>query len=127
MPIKLTVSFMIIALMVPPMFSLVDGIREDIVREELSETVQDLSDQIDKVGRKGGGYSMHLELSIPGDSHLVLGADEGLTVLMYVGDEQVGRCILNTPVVCDETVLYGDVILELSVDPDGRGVAVREL
>jgi len=127
MPIKLTVSFMIIALMVPPMFSMVEGIRDDIVREELSEVVRDLSDQIDKAGRKGSGYSMHMDLSIPGDSYLVLGLDDGLSVRMYIGGEQVGRMLLNTPVVCGETVLYGDVILELSADPEGGGVVVREL
>ena len=125
LPIKLTVSVLIIALTVPPMLSLVEGIREDIADGELSDVADQLAEHIDRVGMKGTGYRMHLDLTIPKDSHLMIGCDHGMTVRMYRNDIQVGKVLLDTPVISGEMMLYGDVLLELGSEPEG--VTVSEI
>lgn len=125
LPIKLTVSFLIISLMVPPMVMAVDNIQQDIDRREMATVAVHLADWIDRTGAKGSGYSTHIDLSIPSGGYIMLGGNEGYVVRVYMGDNQVDRVILDSPVLGNDIVLYGDVILEMR--GFDYGVEVKEI
>lgn len=125
LPIKLTVSFLIISLMVPPMVMAVENIQQDIDRREMSSAAEHLADWIDRTGTKGSGYLTHMDLSIPSGGYLMIGGNEGYVIRIFVGDNQVDRVILDSPVLGNDTVLYGDVILEMK--GFDYGVEVREI
>lgn len=124
LPIKLTVSFLIISLMVPPMMTLVDNIQDEIDTEEISFVAEDLKDAVSRTYGKSPSYRTHVELEIPSGCHLEVGGSEGMVIRMFVDDEHVGNVAMNVRIL-SESVLYGAVLLELS-NGDG-GVVVREL
>jgi hypothetical protein len=127
LPIKLTVSFLIISLMVPPLMIAVDSIRSDIDSNEMTEAAEELADRISKVNGRGISYKTHVEISIPKDGYLVIGGDEAKVIRIYVDGRLVGRTLMAVPVAGAEKVLHGDVLLELSNDPGGLAVRVTEL
>lgn len=127
LPIKLTVSFLIIALMVPAMMSAVDTISEDIDARKLLDAAEILGDRIDKVGSEGPGYRTTLILEIPDSGYLEVGGSEGRVVRAISEGHQVGRVLLSSPVTGDTLYLEGYVILSIGNDPDSGCVAVEEL
>ena len=127
LPIKLTVSFLIIALMVPATMSAVDTISEDIDARKLLDAAEILGDRIDKVGSEGPGYRTTFILEIPDSGYLEIGGAEGRVVRAMSDGHQVGRVLLSSQVTGDILYLEGYVILSIHNDPDGEGVAVEEL
>lgn len=121
------VSFLILSLMVPTVMALVGTVQEGMELSELTEAAERLGDSIDRVGSRGHGYSAHEEISIPGTGYLEVGGEEGYVIRIFQGESQAGRVLLRHPVYGPDTVLFGDAILEMSNDPDGRGVVVSEL
>ena len=121
------VSFLIISMMVPTVMALVGTVQDGMELSELTEAAERLGDSIDRVGSRGQGYSAHVDISIPNTGYLEVGGDEGYVIRIFQGDSQAGRVLLRHPVCGADAVLFGDVILEMSNDPDGNGVVVREL
>lgn len=127
LPIKLAVSFMILALMVPPIMSAAGSIQQEIGEKGPISAAEELSERIEKVSMKSLGYRTHMELEIPGDSYLAIGGQEGHVIRVFVGGGQVSRVLLDTPVIGDELFLYGNCLLEIGNTPDGQGVMVKEI
>jgi len=128
LPIRLTISLMIIALMVPPITALSDSIQDGIGEQEVSDAAEMLKDSLSAVYSKGPSYVLHTELSIPRDCHLAIGGENRTAIRMFAGDEYVGQLLTDIPVHGDEMILYGDVLLEISNVTDGdQMVAVKEL
>ncbi len=125
LPIKLTVSFMIIAMMVPPMMGLIENIQEDIEVKQITSVAEDLATTVDMVGTKGPGYMSHEDIVIPSNCHLEIGGEESMVIRAFLDDEQVGRALLDYPVTGPDMDLFGDVILEIS--RTDSGVEVREI
>ena len=125
MPIKLIVSFLIISLMVPPIVSMAEDIRDEIDDTSIMDSAGILKDRISKVHSKGSEFRMQTDLEIPKNGHLEIGGEEGMVIRVYKDDDHIGNVILDCCIVCDDTVLYGDVILRISNCPGG--VEVREL
>ena len=127
LPIKLTVSFLIIALMVPPMLATVDDIRRGMDDSELMDIAEDLADRLSKVSTRGIGYRTHADLLIPDHGYLVLGGDDPTGIRVFHERGLVGRVMLSVPVSGDEIVLSGSILLELGNSEDGESVTVKEL
>ncbi len=111
--------------MVPPMISSIETINEDIDSRELNDAADKLKSQISKVYNKGGHFKTQFELAIPKDSHLEIGGDDSTVIRIYKGDRHIGNSILDCKVAVEETILYGDVILQIS--NGNEGVVVIEL
>ncbi len=124
MPIKLTGSFLIIALMVPPVMAMVDDIREDMAVQQMSSAGEKLREALTKVYSKNPSYTIHMEMSVPDGGRMDVGGDEPTIIRLFLDGERSGIIILGAPVK-DALSIYGDVILE--VRNDGDGLAVKEL
>jgi len=127
LPIKLTVSFMIIALMVPGIMNTVDIINEDVETRQLVAAADILGDQIDRVGSKGPGYKVSLMLDIPDHGYLEIGGAEGTAIRAMSEGHQVGRVFVSSPVTGSTMSLGGAVFLSIHNDPEGNGVVVERL
>lgn len=127
LPVKLTVSFLIIALMVPPMISAADEIRRDVSETEVMAVAEDLAKRISEVSSRGIGYRTHADITVPDGCRLILGGDDPTGLRVFDGDRRMGRLILAYPVFGNELVLSGPVLLELGNDPGGESVTVKEI
>ncbi len=125
LPIKLAVSFLILALMVPPIMSSIDTIRDNTEDGNLKAVAEELGDLIDLVGGKGTGYRMNHKMDLPDGVSLTVGGTEGHLVRASLNDDIVNRVLVDRPVCSDEITLCGTVIIEISSDQNG--VIVREL
>lgn len=125
LPIKLAVSFLILALMVPPIMSSIDTIRDDAAEGNLKAVAEELGDLIDLVGGKGTRYKMNHKMDLPDGVCLTVGGTEGHLVRASLNGDIVTRVLLDRPVCSDEIALCGTVIIEISSDQNG--VNVREL
>ncbi len=128
LPVRLTVSLLIIALMVPPISALTDSIQDGIGEQEAFRAAEELRENISFVNSRGPSYVMHKEMYIPDSCHLVLGGEQKNSIRVYADDEFVGIVLMDAAVCGDELILYGDVIIELSnTAGEEQMVAVREL
>ena len=125
LPIKLTVSFLVLALMVPPIMLSVESIRDDMASNHIIADAEELGDLIDMVSKKGSGYRMHHELSIEEGGYLTIGGADGYIIRASFGDDTVSKILLDRPVCSEELTLFGTVVIELSSDPEG--VSVRKI
>lgn len=125
LPIKLTISFMILALMVPPILSSVENIQENMEHERSSECADELANALNSLGTKGPGYRIWHQFDIPDNISLAVGGDDGHIIRILYDGETIDTLLLNRPVIGTETVLSGPVILEMSITSDG--VSVREI
>ena len=125
LPIRLTVSFMILAIMVPPILESVGNIQDGIEAERMSDCGNELAGMLKDVGSKGPGYRTWGQLDIPDGGGLAIGGADGHIIRVIANGERTGSILLPRPVAGDETVLSGSVLLELSNDADG--VRVRTL
>ena len=125
LPIKLAVSFMILALMVPPIMASIDDIHDGMDHSRLRASAEELGDLIELVGSKSNGYKICHQLDILEGDCLTVGGTEGHLLRGSSGDDLVCKILLNRPVCSDKISLYGTVIIELASDTEG--VIVREI
>ena len=125
LPIKLTISFMILALMVPPILASVENIQESMEQERSYACGTELADILNGLGTKGPDYKIWHQFDIPERSSLVIGGNEGHIIRILVDGEHIGNVLMSRPVIGTETVLSGSVILEIS--NTSEGVSVREI
>jgi len=123
LPLKLTVSFMILALMVPPIMSSVGDIQDGMDEERMVSCARDLADRLEAVGSKGPGYRTWHQIDIPDGGGLSLGGEEGYIIRILMNGEQVDRLLLARPVIGEETLLTESVMVEIS--NAAEGVSVR--
>ncbi len=125
LPLKLSISFLIIALMVPPILVVADNIHESMDEGDIRAEAELLSETVSKLGMKNLGSTIVIKMSIPKSGHMCIGGDDGRIVRLYHDDDLIGRVILSTPIVNDEVLISGSVILEL--ENTEFGVEVHEL
>ncbi|MBE6527690.1 MAG: hypothetical protein E7Z64_00740 [Thermoplasmata archaeon] len=125
LPVKLAISFMVIALTVPMVFAAVENVKEGMDDSNLNAVSEQLRDNISKVHSRSPNFSMQFELEIPDGCHLAIGGDEGMVIRMYKDDRHMGNILMDSRVLGDELILHGDVLLRIS--NDGDGVRVTEL
>ncbi len=125
LPIKLTVSFMILALMVPPIVSSVDNIQDSMENDKLTSCGAELASVLDGLGSKGPEYKTWRQFEVPDGGCLIVGGDDGHIVRVLKEGELIDAVLLKRPVIGDETALSGSFILEMSNGTDG--ISVREI
>ena len=125
MPIRLAVSFMIVALMVPPVMGMVDNIKEDISARGLSDAADDLAVMVDSVGNMGVGYTVRAEFTVPDEGYLMIGGDDGMVVRIHVDGRQVGRSVMDHTILGPEKAIQGRCLIQLCNTENG--VEVTEL
>ena len=125
LPIKLAVSFMILALMVPPIISSVGNIQGSMEEGRLTACGEELADMLESLGSKGPGYRTWQQLDVPEGGGLAIGGDEGRIIRVLSNGELIDTLLLRYPVIGTETILSGSVILEISNGTEG--VSVREI
>ena len=125
MPVRLAVSFMIVALMVPPVMGMVDNIKDDISARCLSDAADDLAAMVDSIGNMGTGYTIRMEVTVPDDGYLLIGGDEGMVVRICVDGRQVGRSVMDHSVVGVKQAIQGSCLIQFRNTEDG--VEVTEL
>jgi hypothetical protein len=124
LPVKLAVSFMIVALMVPSVIMAVDDIQEGIESRNLTASGEKLAARIADVSHRNDGYLAHMELSVPGEGYLEIGGDEGYCIRVMKDGKQIGRVLTETPIISSRIVLSGDMILELRNSSSGVTVEI---
>ena len=124
MPIKLTISFLIIVLMVPTVMSSVDNIHRTIDDTTMTDAGYELRSVLSKVNGRGPNFVMQTEFNIPDGGYLVIGEGSGRSISVYWEDRHVKDILLDFRIQ-SRMVLEGDVLLRLSNGEDG--VVVKEL
>lgn len=125
LPIKLTVSFMILALMVPPIMSSVDSIQDSIENDRLTSCGEELAGMLDSLGSKGPEYRTWRQFEVPDGGCLTVGGDDGHIIRVLKEGEIIDTVLMKRPVIGAETVLSGSFILEMSNGTDG--ISVRSI
>lgn len=125
LPIKLTVSFMILALMVPPIMSSVGNIQDSMENDRLTSCGEELAGMLDSLGSKGPEYRTWRQFEVPDGGCLTVGGDDGHIIRVLKEGEIIDTVLLKRPVIGAETVLSGSFILEMSNGTDG--ISVRSI
>lgn len=125
LPIKLTVSFMILALMVPPIMSSVGNIQDSMENDRLTSCGEELAGMLDSLGSKGPEYRTWRQFEVPDGGCLTVGGDDGHIIRVLKEGEIIDTVLLKRPVIGAETVLSGSFILEMSNGTDG--ISVRNI
>lgn len=125
LPIKLTVSFMILALMVPPIMSSVGNIQNSMENDRLTSCGEELAGMLDSLGSKGPEYRTWRQFEVPDGGCLTVGGDDGHIIRVLKEGEIIDTVLLKRPVIGAETVLSGSFILEMSNGTDG--ISVRNI
>lgn len=126
MPLRIMISLMVIALMVPALVAMADDMgmaADEAEGESLAEQVADASA---RAYLSGVGGSVALSMDIPFGRSLAIGGDgaDAYTIRIYSDGELTGKIVLDSPpirLLCPETVLEGDADLLLeAVSHEGR-------
>lgn len=125
MPVKLMVSFLIIALMVPVITTTVENVQNGMEDKGMMDVAEQLSSSMSKVSSRNGGFILQVELDVPDNGHLVIGEGSGRTISVYRNDERISDIVTDFAVEGGPKVLYGNMLLQISNGENG--VVVREL
>lgn len=125
MPVKLMVSFLIIALMVPVITTTVENVQNGMEDKGMMDVAEQLSSSMSKVSSRNGGFILQVELDVPDNGHLVIGEGSGRTISVYRNDERISDIVTDFAVEGGPKVLYGNMLLQISNGVNG--VVVREL
>lgn len=123
---KLAVSFLIIAMFVPPMLSMADDVSEEADIDIMAEEARRLIDTIHRVYYSGVGSEASLTPDLPTGCGLAVGGGSGesYTVRLVSDGEVVDECYIENPAVAvagDESVIAGGKAVVLRcVLLDGR-------
>jgi hypothetical protein len=125
MPVKLMVSFLIIALMVPVITTTVENVQNGMEDKGMMDVAEQLRSSMSKVSSRNGGFILQVELDVPDNGHLVIGEGSGRTISVYRNDERISDIVTDFAVEGGPKVLYGNMLLQISNGENG--VVVREL
>ena len=125
MPVKLMVSFLIIALMVPVITTTVENVQNGMEDKGMMDVAEQLRSSMSKVSSRNGGFILQVELDVPDNGHLVIGEGCGRTISVYRNDERISDIVTDFAVEGGPKVLYGNMLLQISNGENG--VVVREL
>ena len=107
LPIKLTVSILVIGLAVPIVLAMADNVMEQDTVMELEDCGRQLKDALTRTYYSGVGNSQSVQISVPAGGTLCVGGEgsERYAIRLLNDGEQVGRVYLDNPVFS----VYGDV------------------
>ena len=129
MPVRLAVTFLILAITVPLLMGVTDDLREDVGASDLMVQAGIVSETAGKAYYAGIGSAFTVNVSIDHNSRLIIGGDgsDAYTVRMIYGDKETGKIVMDRPLVkiskeisvsCENTLMFVCV-------RDGSGSAVE--
>lgn len=119
LPIKLAISFLIIALMIPVISGMVENTSEDLELLDLQEDAMELSDALSSVRFSAIGDYTTYEVSLEVGDSLTLGNNDdhlGMVIGLYRNGVHVGDHLMDPSVMVtnqDTLVLSGTMSLKI--------------
>ena len=119
LPIKLAISFLIIALMIPVISDMVENTSEDLELLDLQEDAMELSDALSSVRFSAIGDYTTYEVSLEVGDSLTLGNNDdhlGMVIGLYRNGVHVGDHLMDPSVMVtnqDTLVLSGTMSLKI--------------
>ncbi len=130
MPVRLAVTFLILALTVPLLMGAVDDYRSDAEASGLRAQAGIVSDTAEKAYYAGEGGAFTAEVSIGHYNRIVIGGEgaDAYMINIFCGDDSIGRLVMDRPAVRiagDGISISGERTLLFECVNDGRGYAVE--
>ncbi len=129
MPIRLAIAFLILAITVPLLMGVADDLRDDVEASDLGVQADIVSKTAVKAYYAGIGSTFTANVSIDHNSRLIIGGEgsNAYTVRMIYGDKEMGRVIMDRPLVkiSEEISVSGVNVLMFVCVRDGDGSAVE--
>lgn len=112
MPIKLAVSFAIIAIMVPTVMTAADDVQRDLEHSDLDRESGRLADLAGRLHHSSIGTVHSITVDLPPNMALLVGGEgaDRYVIRLISDGEIVGRTYMENPSVsisCEETYLHG--------------------
>ena len=126
MPLRIMISMMVIALMVPALVSMSQDMDRAADEAEGAAIAEQVADAATRAYLSGVGDSVTSSLEIPFGRALAIGGDgaDAYTIRIYSDGVQTGRVVMDNPpirLLGPETMLEGGAVLVLeTVAVDGR-------
>ena len=129
MPVRLSVTFLILAITVPLLMGLTDDFREDVEASDLAVQADIISETAEKAYYAGIGSAFTANISIDHNSRLIIGGEgsDAYAIRMICGDKETGKIIMDRPLVkiSNEISVSGVNVLMFTCVQDGNGSAVE--
>lgn len=130
MPVRLAVTFLILAIAVPVLMDYVEDYRDGTEASGLMVQAEVVSDTAEKTFYAGKGGVFTAEISVGNGNRLIIGGQgaDAYAVRMFCGDEDVGRLVMDRPAVRiagDGVAVSGERTLLFECVADGAGCAVE--
>ncbi|MDN5358037.1 MAG: hypothetical protein AB7D42_00195 [Candidatus Methanomethylophilaceae archaeon] len=130
LPVRLAITFLILALTVPLLMGAVDDYRSGAEASALRVQAGIVSETAEKTYYAGEGGAFTAEVLIGHDNRMVIGGEgaDAYTIRMFCGDDSIGRLVMDRPAVRiagDGISISGERTLLFECVNDGRGCAVE--
>lgn len=129
MPIRLAITFLILAITVPLLLGVVDDLRDDVKASDLMVEADIVIKTAEKAYYAGIGSTFTANVSIDHNSRLIIGGEgsDAYTVRMIYGDKEIGKIVMDRPLVkiSKEVSVSGVNILMFVCVHDESGSAVE--
>ncbi|MCL1978986.1 MAG: hypothetical protein FWG60_02370 [Methanomassiliicoccaceae archaeon] len=130
-PMRLAVTFLILAIFVPVAFSMVDGLEKDSAASAAKAEAEKIAGAAKRTYYSGAGSTETISISLSGGSCLVIGGEgsESYSISILLGDNVVEKMYLQRPSVRflgDPLYLMGNRVItaECVIDDGTYGVKV---
>jgi len=129
MPVRLAVTFLILAITVPLLMGLTDDLREDVEASDLAVQANIVSETAEKAYYAGIGSAFTANISVDHNSRLIIGGEgsDAYAIRMIYGDKETGKIIMDRPLVkiSNEISVSGVNVLMFVCVQEGNGSAVE--
>ncbi len=130
MPVRLAMTFLVLALAVPVLMDSVEDYRAVTEASGLMVQAEAVSDTAEKTFYAGEGGAFTAEISVGHGNRLVIGGQgaDAYTIRMFCGNEDVGRLVMDRPAVRiagGGIAVSGEMTLLFECVDDGAGCAVE--
>ncbi len=129
MPVRLAITFLILAITVPLLMGVVDDLRDDVGASDLAVQADIVTKTAEKAYYAGIGSTFTANVSIDHNGQLIIGGDgsDAYSVRMIYSNKETGKVIMDRPLVkiSNEISVSGVNVLMFICVPDGDGSAVE--
>jgi hypothetical protein len=129
MPVRLAITFLILAITVPLLMGVTDDLREDVEASDLAVQANIVSETAAKAYYAGIGSTFTTNVSIDHNNRLIIGGDgsDAYTIRTICGEKETGRIVMDRPLVkiSTEISVSGVNVLMFKCVRDGSGSAVE--
>ncbi|HKM14288.1 MAG TPA: hypothetical protein VJY42_05205, partial [Candidatus Methanomethylophilaceae archaeon] len=101
MPVRLAITFLILAITVPLLMGVADDLRNDVEASDLAVQADIVTKTAEKAYYAGIGSEFTANVSIDHNGRLIIGGDgsDAYCVRMIYGDKETGKVVMDRPLV----------------------------